>query len=178
MSRFEYYYHNVLRYELISRYNYTSSYQVPSISSVHLHITGKRIIEDNKNIFPPMLALEMIGRQKAHLRKAKHSVSGFKLRKGAVIACQVTLRDRDAVYPALEYLVTSVLPKEERLQRKTDGQGNVSFGVTDCFAYKELEEEYDKFSRWMKGLQVTVTMSSVNLLAKKTLLQGFQFPVK
>ena len=176
MSRFQYYYDHVLRYEIAIKYNLSNSYDIPRIEAVHFHLTSKSVLQEGKSIFTAMLALEMVSRQKAALVKAKHSISSYRLRKGALIACHGTLRHPLAVYTALEYLSTSVLPKQDGEVPHVDMQGNVSFGITDCFAYKELEEEYDKFCKWLTGLQVTVTMSSGLPEAKKALVRALQLP--
>lgn len=186
MNRFQKYYKQIIRKELINKHSYESYQEIPQISSIHLHIFLKEAIQDKKNIIPILSALEWITGQRAKPLRARHSVASFKLREGQYVGAKVTLRGENA-YNFLETLITVVLPRQKdfkgypvifgQKEKGFDGNGNFTFGLTEVLLFPELEYEYDKFHK-IRGMDITIKTTAKTNSEAASLLSAFQFPFK
>lgn len=108
-------------------------------------------------ILPSITAeLSAITGQKPAPRPAKKSISGFKLREGAIVGLKVTLRGR-RMGQFLEKVIGVVLPRVRDFRglnpKNVDLNGNLSFGVKDYLVFPEVSPE---LSRTNFGLEITV----------------------
>ncbi len=120
-----------------------------------------------------------ISGQKPVVRKARLSVSNFKLREGNPVGVSVTLRDQ-AAYNFLYKLIHVVYPRVRDFRGVNknifDKDGNCSFGFKDHTVFPEGITPDD--SRKIHGLQVTIVTSTKNAEHSKALLDAFGFPFK
>ena len=118
-----------------------------------------------------------ISGQKPVLRKAKMSVSNFKLREGQPVGLNVTLRGQSA-YNFLYKLINIAYPRVRDFRGVNpnifDKDGNCSLGFTDHTVF--LEGKVPEDSRKVHGLQVTIVTSTKNPAHTKALLDEFGFP--
>jgi len=120
-----------------------------------------------------------ISGQKPVVRKAKLSVSNFKLREGQPVGLSVTLRGA-AAYNFIDKLINIVYPRVRDfrgVQGNTfDKDGNCSVGFKDHTVFPEALEPEN--SRKIHGVQVTVVTSTDNAEHSKALMKAFNFPFK
>ena len=115
--------------------------------------------------------------QKPVLRRAKKSVSNFKLREGMPNALQVTLR-RERMWSFLERLVNIALPRVRDfrgLPTKFDGRGNFSFGLREANAFPEAE--VDDLAK-IHGLGATIVIQNSDNERSFALLSKLGFPFR
>ena len=138
--------------DLMKKFGYTSSMQVPRITK----IAGQKVV----------------------VTKAKKAIAGFKIREGYPIGCMVTLR-HERMYEFLDRLITVALPRVRDFRgvsgRGFDGQGNYNMGVKEQIIFPEIE--YDKIDA-LRGMNVTITTSAKTDAEAKALLSAFRFPFK
>lgn len=95
------------------------------------------------------------GQQPAE-RKAKKSISAFKIREGEVVGLQVTLR-KQRMHDFLNKVVNVVLPRVKDFRGLelscVDHDGNLNFGFREQSVFPEINTEK---SRTAFGVQVTV----------------------
>jgi large subunit ribosomal protein L5 len=87
-------------------------------------------------------------------------VANFKLRKGQVIGCRVTLR-RDVMYEFFDRLVAAALPRIRDFRgvssRSFDGRGSYSLGLADQTIFPEID--LDKIKRH-QGMDITIVTTA------------------
>lgn len=100
--------------------------------------------------------LTAITGQKPSPRPALKSISGFKLREGAIVGLKTTLR-RQRMAQFLNKVISVVLPRVRDFRglnpKNIDENGNLSFGVRDHLVFPEITPETSKVNF---GLEITV----------------------
>ncbi|MCC7146029.1 MAG: 50S ribosomal protein L5 [Phycisphaeraceae bacterium] len=102
--------------------------------------------------------LSVITGQKPVMKRAKKSVSNFKVRQGYEIGAMVTLRG-DRMWEFLDRLIALAIPRIKDFRglptRGFDGRGNYSFGVTEQGIFPEVDSANAEFSH---GMNITLTI--------------------
>ena len=161
---------------LRERHSYKNPHQVPKLekvvinTSVGSHSDVKQALEDAKT------ELALITGQQPADRRAKKSISNFKLRKGQVIAAKVTLRG-ERMYEFMERLIKAALPRIRDFRgispKGFDGHGNYTLGVSDQSIFPEVE--LDKIKRNI-GFDVTIVTTARTDEEAKSLLSEMGMP--
>ncbi len=148
-----------IRSALAEAHNLNNLHQVPVLNKVVVSM-GVGLARENKGMLDAAVAdLQTVTGQKPMPRKARKSVSNFKLREGMPIGCMVTLRG-DRMWEFLDRLITVVIPriKDFRgLKTKLDGRGNYSLGLADQSIFPEIN--LDKIKH-QQGMNVTIVTST------------------
>ena len=107
-----------------------------------------------------MTELSVITGQKPSSRRARKSISNFKLREGMPIGCCVTLR-RDRMWEFLDRFFNFAVPRIRDFRglsaNSFDGRGNYSLGIREQIIFPEID--YDKIDQ-VRGLDVTFVTSA------------------
>lgn len=123
-------------------------------------------------------AIAKITGQKPVVRKARMSVSNFKLREGMPVGVCVTLR-KDQAYDFLDKVINIVFPRVRGFQGVKrnifDKNGNCAIGFTEHTVFPEISVDD---SRRIHGVQFTVVFSTKNKEHNQKLLEAFGFPFK
>lgn len=123
--------------------------------------------------------IRLITGRKPLIRKAKLSVSNFKLREGNPVGMSVTLRGAEA-YNFLDKMVHIVYPRVRDFRGVArncfDKDANCSLGFTDHTVFPEGVQPED--SKRIHGLQVTLVTSTKNTDHAQALLEALEFPFK
>lgn len=180
MTRIQMHYNRVIRPDLVTKFLYENTNQIPRMNHISLHITLKEALQDMKALHTAMLALELISGQRGIWVYAKKSVASFQLRKGSPIGCKVTLR-KDIMYTFLDYLITIVLPRSRDFKGvsswSSDGKGNYSLGLHNLLLFPQIEAQYDLFSQ-LRGMDIHFATTAKTDAEGKTLLTGMRIPFK
>lgn len=106
--------------------------------------------------------LAVISGQRPVVRRAKKSVSNFKIRKGYEVGATVTLRGR-RMWEFLDRLVSLGIPRIKDFRglnpRSFDGRGNYSFGVSEQGIFPEVNMSDVRYTH---GLHVTFVFRNSN----------------
>ena len=149
---------------------------VPYIKKIVLSMGGKDVVADTKLVNALCDELMLITGQKPIITKAKKSIAGFKLRKGVVMGCKVTLRKR-MMYEFLDRLVNIALPRVRDFRGfnadQFDNNGNFCFGLKEQTVFPE--SDYDKVDK-IRGMNIVIVTSSHNDAHAKSLLEKFDVP--
>lgn len=151
--------------------------EVPKLIKVIIN-TGFTVADSNKKYIDEVLTdITLISSQRPIITKAKKSIAGFKVRKGFLIGCKVTLRKTN-MYNFLNKLITVVLPRIRDFKglsdKSFDGHGNYSIGIKEHIIFPEID--YDKVTN-IKGLDITIVTNSKTNDKCKLLLKAFKFPI-
>ena len=164
--------------DLMNKFGYSSSMQVPRITKITLNMGVSEAVADKKVMDNATGDLTKIAGQKVVVTKAKKAIAGFKIREGYPIGCMVTLRGA-RMYEFLDRLVTVALPRVRDFRgisgRAFDGRGNYNIGVKEQIIFPEID--YDKVDA-VRGLNISITTTAKTDDEAKALLTAFRFPFR
>ena len=178
MARLQKHYREKLVSELMTKFGYTSTMQVPRLTKITLNMGVGEAVADKKVMDHAVADLAKIAGQKPVVTKSRKAIAGFKIREGQAVGCMVTLRGVQ-MYEFLDRFVTVALPRVRDFRgisgRSFDGRGNYNIGVKEQIIFPEIE--YDKVDA-LRGLNISITTTAKTDDECKALLSGFRFPFK
>src|SRR5262249_12355089 len=134
--------------------------------------------EDIKSMDSASAELAAITGQKPQVRRAKKSISNFKLRQGMPIALRVTLRGARR-YEFLDRFISTAIPRIRDFRglnpRAFDGRGNYNLGLTEQHIFPEVNLEK---SPKLRGFNVTIVTTAADDAQARELLALFGMPFK
>ncbi len=148
--------------ELMAEFGYQNLMQVPRLEKVVVNMGVGDAIGDPRMLETAMAELAQITGQKPCVRKARKSISNFKLRAGARIACMVTLRG-ERMYEFVDRLLNVAIPRIRDFRglspKSFDPSGNYTLGLREQTIFPEIN--IDKVTR-VRGMNVTFVFKNVN----------------
>jgi large subunit ribosomal protein L5 len=178
MARLQQFYREKVVPDLVTKFGYVSTMQVPRITKITLNMGVSEAVSDKKVMEHAVSDLTKIAGQKPVVTKSKKAIAGFKIRDGVPIGCMVTLRGIQ-MYEFLDRFVTIALPRVRDFRgisgRSFDGRGNYNIGVKEQIIFPEIE--YDKVDA-LRGLNISITTTAKSDEEAKALLASFKFPFK
>src|SRR5207244_6825134 len=136
--------------------------QVPRVSKITINMGVGEAKTDAKQLDSAIEELTTIAGQRAHVRLARKSIAGFKLREGMPVGARVTLRG-DRMWEFLDRLVSIALPRIRDFRglapESFDGRGNYSIGIREQIIFPEINY-YD--IQALRGLDVAITTTAQN----------------
>jgi large subunit ribosomal protein L5 len=156
MTRLQKYFKETVVPEMVKSRNYKSVMQVPKITKVVVNMGVGEAKTNAKLIDNATADLMAITGQKPTLRRARKSVSNFKIREGMPNGLKVTLRG-DRMYYFLDKVFNIVLPRVRDFRgipRKSfDGRGNFNFAIKEQIVFPEID--YDKIDQ-IRGMDIAI----------------------
>jgi large subunit ribosomal protein L5 len=178
MARLMAFYRETVVPDLMKKFGYKTSMQVPRIEKITLNMGVGEATADKKILDNAVGDLTKITGQKPVITKAKRSIANFKVRKDYPVGCMVTLRGA-RMYEFLDRLVSIAMPRIRDFRgvsiRAFDGRGNYSLGVKEQIIFPEIE--YDKIDV-LRGMNVSITTTAKSDDEARALLSAFRFPFK
>lgn len=150
---------------------------IPRLEKVVINMGCKGAVENKNRVDAAAKDLAAITGQKPTVRKARKSISGFKLREGMPIGVAVTLR-RENMWSFVDRLISVVLPRIRDfggVKTKLDGRGNYSLGLSDQLVFPEIEFDRVEFTQ---GMDITFVTSADDDEQGYALLKGLGMPFK
>jgi large subunit ribosomal protein L5 len=164
--------------DLMERFQYKNRLEVPKLLKVVINMGLGKAREEKKRIDDAVKHLATITGQKPAITKARKAVAGFKIRKGDIVGCKVTLRGKRA-YEFLDRLVSIVLPRIKDFRglssRSFDGSGNYTLGISELSEFPEIDIDDVLYSQ---GMDITLVMSAKTDVQSYELLKLFGMPFK
>jgi large subunit ribosomal protein L5 len=169
-------YDSELRERLKDELGVSTIMQVPRVSKITLNMGVGEAKTDAKQLDSAIEELTTIAGQRAHVRLARKSIAGFKLREGMPVGARVTLRG-DRMWEFLDRLVSIALPRIRDFRglnpRSFDGRGNFSLGIREQIIFPEID--YDSIAN-IRGLDVAITTTAENDEQGLALLRALGMP--
>ena len=161
---------------LLTEFAYKNIHQVPNVKKVVINVGVGEATQNPKLLERAVEELGQITGQKANIRRAKKSVSNFKLREGQAIGAMVTLRAARC-WEFLDRLLSVALPRVRDFKgistKSFDGRGNYTLGIREQIIFPEID--YDSVER-VGGLNVTVVTSARTDAEGRALLTHLGMP--
>lgn len=163
---------------LKEEFGYENIHQVPMVTKVVVNMGLGDATQNSKLVDVAMGELAVITGQKPAVRRAKKSVSNFRLREGQAIGASVTLR-RDRMWEFLDRLLNVALPRVRDFgglsPKAFDGRGNYTMGVRDQTIFPEVD--YDAVEK-VTGMNVTLVTTASTDAESKSLLTHLGVPFR
>jgi large subunit ribosomal protein L5 len=169
-------YESEVRGRLKDELGLSSIMQVPRVQKITLNMGVGEAKTDAKQLDSAIDELTTIAGQRAHVRLARKSIAGFKVREGMPVGARVTLRGA-RMWEFLDRLVSIALPRIRDFRglspRSFDGRGNYSLGIREQIIFPEID--YDSIAS-IRGLDVAITTSAVDDEQGLALLRALGMP--
>lgn len=163
---------------MMQKFGYKNPMQVPHVLKIVINMGVGIGATDIKILESAMANLAVITGQKPSIRRAKKSISNFKLKQNAPIGCMVTLR-RNYMYEFLDRLISVAIPRIKDFRglsvNSFDQAGNYTLGLTEQLIFPEVD--YDSVAR-VQGMNITIVTNARNNQEAQELLRQFGMPFK
>lgn len=178
MNFLKQFYYKTVKYDLINKFSYKNTKELPILKKIVLNFNCKSI--EIKQLSTCLLALELITNQKGLLIVSKKPHLSLKIRKGNPIGCKVTLKNSNMFF-FLSKLIIQIFPKLKNFKgfiiKKKSKKNSFSFELLDIFNFKELEDQYHLFYNLPK-LNITLVTNSKTVEELLFIFKSFQLPIK
>ena len=178
IPRLKNFYQKEITASLMSKLNFKNKHEVPKVEKIILNMGLGEDASDNKKLKMCIDDMTLITGQKAIVTKFKKSISNFKTRKGTNAGVKVTLRS-SKMYEFIDRLVNIALPRIKDFRglssKGIDKSGNYSFGIKEHIIFPEVN--FDKVDK-IRGLDITIVISSIDKKHSYELLKRLNFPFK
>jgi large subunit ribosomal protein L5 len=172
-------YNETIHKEMLEQLHRASVMEVPRLEKIVVNMGVGDAPTDARLLENAMAELGRITGQKPSIRKARRSISNFKVRQGANIGCMVTLRG-DRMYEFMDRLFNVAIPRIRDFRglppSSFDGAGNYTVGLREQTIFPEID--VDNVAR-VRGMNVTfVIKNSRSADESRELLRKFGMPFR
>jgi len=150
---------------------------IPKLEKIVISMGVNEAKENVQTLDVAKADLSMISGQAAQVRKAKKSISNFKIREGMPLGVMVTLRG-NRMYEFLDRFISIACPRIRDFQgfkESFDGSGNLNLGIKDHYIFPEVDVEKSPLSR---GMNITFATSAKDNKEAKALLHSLGIPFR
>ncbi len=169
-------YHEEVVPALMKQFGYKNIMQAPRLVKINVNKGIGEATQNKKVLDDAIEEMRLITGQHPAVRKARKSVSNFKLRQGMPVGVAVTLRG-DRMWEFFDRLVTLALPRVRDFRgvpdRSFDGRGNYSLGIKEQIIFPEIN--VDQVSR-IDGMDVTFVTTAKTDEEAYALLKALGMP--
>lgn len=150
--------------------------EMPVLKKIVISMGLGDALKDKNALSEHSEELAMLSGQKPIVTKTKKAISNFKLREDQPVGLMVTLRGK-RMYDFFDRFCNIVAPRIRDFRgfnKKGDGRGNFSFGLTDQQIFPEINLDKVKRTQGMNVTFVTTAKSDDDCVELLTLM-GFPF---
>lgn len=178
MNRLKEKYQKEIVKKLKDEFKYKSDMEVPTLKKIVINSGMGSEVTSNPSAMDSMFEdIKMISGQSPIKTKSTKAISNFKIRKNLEIGIKVTLR-KERMWDFYDKLVNIVLPRVRDfrgVERKFDGNGNYSLGISEHAVFPEVDStKVDK----LRGLQIIINTSAMTDAEAERLLELLGMPFK
>jgi len=163
---------------LLERLALANPMEAPRLVKIVLNIGVSDAKENIQSLDVARDEVALITGQQPQVRRAKKSISNFKLRQGMPIGLRVTLRS-DRMYEFLDRLISISVPRIRDFRglepNGFDGAGNFNLGLKEQHIFPEISMEKSPRAR---GMNITFVTTAGTDEAGLELLTRFGMPFK
>jgi large subunit ribosomal protein L5 len=164
--------------KLKEQFGFGSIMRAPRLEKIVLNQGLGESIANPKVFEAAAAELTLITGQKPVVRRARKSISNFKLREGMPIGCSVTLRGA-RMYEFFDRLTNIALPRVRDFRgvptKSFDGQGNYTLGVREQIIFPEIN--YEKIDK-IRGMNITICTTAQTDEEGRALLKLMGMPFR
>jgi large subunit ribosomal protein L5 len=161
------------------QYGYANVMQVPKLDKIVVNMGVGDSTQDPRLMDNAVAELTRITGQKPSIRKARRSISNFKVRQGVNIGCMVTLRGA-RMFEFMDRLFNVAIPRIRDFRglppNGFDQFGNYTLGLREQTIFPEIEVDNVTRSR---GMNITFVIKNARSADEsRELLRKFGMPLR
>lgn len=163
--------------QLMKELKIKSPMQAPKLTKIVINMGVTEAKENSQAMDLAKEDLTLISGQCPQIRRAKKSISNFKLREGMPIGVRVTLRGT-RMYEFMDRFVTLAVPRIRDFQgfdAKFDGRGNLNIGLKEHHIFPEINMERSPKAH---GMNISFVTTAGDNKKGKMLLEELGLPFK
>ena len=169
-------YFKKIQTSLKEKFAFKNVYMSPQLQKVVINMGLGLDGNDSKIVKSCQEDLAKIAGQKPVITKFKKSISNFKTRKNTNAGLKVTLR-KNLMYEFIDRLINIALPRIKDFRGLSangfDQFGNYTLGIKEHIIFPEVN--FDRVDK-IRGLDITIVISSINKNHSYELLNKLNFP--
>ena len=169
-------YFKEIQTSLKEKFAFKNIYMSPQLQKVVINMGLGLDGNDSKIVKSCQEDLAKIAGQKPVITKFKKSISNFKTRKDTNAGLKVTLR-KNQMYEFIDRLINIALPRIKDFRGLSadgfDQFGNYTLGIKEHIIFPEVN--FDRIDK-IRGLDITIVVSSINRDHSYELLKKLNFP--
>lgn len=178
MDFLTYYYENIIKYDLLNKYNYKKIYSFPTLKKIVLNFNC--INTNFKTITSALVALELISNQRSTLTYAKKPNISLKIRKGQPVGCKLILKNY-IMYKFIFNLISNIIPNMMSFKgfklKHNNINNTMSFKINNILIFQELENNYQYFKN-LPTLNITIISNKITFNEFVFLLKSLKILIK
>lgn len=178
MSRLKDLYKKEVVLSLMKKFGYKNVMEVPCLEKIVINIGVGDAIQNLKLLDAAVAELSMVSGQRPMVRRAKKSISNFKLKAGMPIGCMVTLK-KARMYEFFDRLVNVAIPRVRDFRgtspKSFDGRGNYTLGIREQIIFPEVD--YDKVQK-IRGMNISIITTAKTDEEAYQLLKALGMPFR
>jgi large subunit ribosomal protein L5 len=169
---------HIINYDLINKLNFKNIFKIPTLNTIILNIGLKNSNMEKKKMISILLLLKLITNQQILTTKSKKNNIIFKIKKGDIMGCKVTLRKKN-IYIFLEKLIIFILPNIKDFQGIIINKklNILNFKINNILNFFELEKEFLKFQN-LPSIDVNIKINPLTSSNIFILLNLLNFSIK
>lgn len=171
-------YRNEITPKIMQKFGFKNKLQVPRLKKIVVNMGVGGGAHDIKILEQACSELALLSGQHPIITKARKAISNFKIRKGSLVGCKVTLRGY-IMYEFLDRLINVALPRIRDFRgissNSFDQGGNYSLGLSEQTIFPEID--IDKIQR-LQGMDVVIVTGAKSHALAFELLKEFGFPFR
>nr|YP_008475366.1 ribosomal protein L5 [Achlya hypogyna]AGS55479.1 ribosomal protein L5 [Achlya hypogyna] len=178
MNHLHNHYNHIITYDLINKFNLNNVFKIPTINKIILNIGLKNSNMEKKKMISIVLLLRLIVNQQVLNTKSKKNNIIFKIKKGDIMGCKVTLRKKN-IYIFLEKLIIFILPNIKDFKGIYVNQKSsniLNFKIKNILNFFELEKEFLKFQN-LPNIDISIHTNTKSYNYLYTLLNQYNIPI-
>ena len=166
-------YQNIIIYDLLTKSNFKNIFEITKIIKICLNIGFKNSNIEKKKLINMIVLLKLITNQEPFLTKSRKNNILFKIKKGSIVGCKITLRKKN-IYVFLENFYLFILPnfRNQNINYNFKNQNIVHFQIPNILSFFELETEFLKFKN-IPPIDISIHTNSKNNQEFISLLNSF-----
>ncbi len=169
-------YFKKIQTSLKEKFAFKNVYMSPQLQKVVINMGLGLDGNDSKIVKSCQEDLSKISGQRPVITKFKKSISNFKTRKNTNAGLKVTLR-KNLMYEFIDRLINIALPRIRDFRGLSangfDQFGNYTLGIKEHIIFPEVN--FDRVDK-IRGLDITIVISSINKNHSYELLNKLNFP--
>jgi len=178
MARLKDRYTNEITPAMMKRFQWSNRLEVPKLKKIVINMGLGKAAEDKKIVEDAIKELFLITGQLPVPTRAKKAIANFKIRKGSIVGCKVTLR-KNIMYEFLDRLISVAIPRIKDFRglspNSFDGRGNYAFGLTEEVVFPEIDADKINLT---KGMDIIIHTSAETNEEARELLMFFGMPFR
>ena len=168
MKILNYYYYNIIKYNVLYKFNIKNLNFIPKLKKIILNFQLKKY--EFKHLIVILSALKLISNVKTcKLISSKVSNINLKLRKGTPIGCKVVLKKN-----TMHSFLLKILNFKLRFPSSKSKNKVFSFKINNLLKFKKIERNY-KFFKFLPLLSINIVTSSKTKYVFVFLIKSYKF---